>query len=287
MRTASAAKIVPLCPKLPKGRAQRLLEGREDWGEIGVMDWRVEIIAHRGSAHLAPENTLGAFELGWQETTTCELDVRLTADGRLVVIHDDTTKRTAGSDLKVAEHTLSDLQRLDAGSSKAEKWRGEKLPSLEEVIAAMPEDKKLLIEIKVGPEIMPELVRAVRASRKEKQLIFQSFFPWVCTEVKKEFPQLPVYLLIACNQDAQTEAWAPTIYQAIMDTRKNGLDGISANNTPVIDAAAVQAVHAAGLILNVWTVDQFDTARRLLALGVDGIITNRPGWLRSQLGQAA
>ena len=251
------------------------------------MDLRVDIIAHRGSAFLAPENTLAAFGLGWQETTTCELDIRLTADGKLVVIHDDTTKRTASADLKVAEHSLSDLQRLDAGSSKGEQWRGEKLPSLEEVIAAMPEDKKLLVEIKVGTEIVPELVRVVRASRKEKQMIFQSFFPWVCTEIKKEFPQNPVYLLIACNQDAQTEVWLPTIYQAILDTRKNGLDGMSANNTPVIDGPAVQAVHSAGLILNVWTVDQFDAARRLLALGVDGIITNRPGWMRSQLGQTA
>ena len=101
------------------------------------------------------------------------------------------------------------------------------------------------------------------------------------------FPLIPVYLLIACNQDAQTEVWSPTIYQTIVEARKYGLDGVSANNTPVIDAPAVQAVHAAGLILNVWTVDQMDTARRLVLLGVDGIITNRPGWMRSQLGQTA
>jgi len=251
------------------------------------MDLRLDVIAHRGSAHLAPENTLAAFQLGWQETTMCELDVRMTADGKLVVIHDDTTKRTTGVDLKVAEHSLSELQELDAGSNKGEQWRGEKLPSLEDVIAAMPADKKLLVEIKVGPEIMPELTRVIRASRKEKQLVLQSFFPWVCTEVKKAFPQLPVYLLIACNQDAQTEVWSPTIYQSIMEARKHGLDGMSANNTPVIDAPAVQAVHSAGLKLNVWTVDQFETARRLLALGTDGIITNRPGWMLSQLGQTA
>jgi len=251
------------------------------------MDSCVEIIAHRGSAHLAPENTLAAFQLGWQETTICELDVRQTADGKLVVIHDDSTRRTTGVDLKVAEQSLSELQQLDAGSGKGEQWRGEKVPSLEEVIAAMPADKKLLVEIKVGPEIMPELVRVIRTSRKEKQLILQSFFPWVCTEVKKAFPHLPVYLLVACNQDAQTEVWSPTIYQVIMEARKNELDGISANDTPVIDASAVQAVHAARLRLNIWTVDQMEEARRLDGLGVDGIITNRPGWLRSQLGQAA
>ncbi len=250
-----------------------------------VMDARVEMIAHRGSAFLAPENTLGAFQLGWQETTTCELDVRQTADGRLVVIHDDSTKRTTGAGLKVAECSLRELQQLDAGSYKGEQWRGERLPTLDDVIAAMPADKKILVEIKVGPEILPELTRVIRASGKEKQLILQSFFPWVCTEAKKIFPRLPVYLLFACNQDAQTEVWSPTIYQAIMETRKNGLDGMSVNNTPIIDAAAIQAIRAAGLKINVWTVDQVDAARRLVSLGVDGIITNRPAWLKAQLEQ--
>lgn len=244
---------------------------------------RAEMIAHRGSAHLAPENTMAAFQLGWKETTMCELDVRITLDGKLLVIHDDSTARTAGSDLKVAEHSLAELQRLDAGSSHGDHFRGEKLPSLAEVIAAMPTDKKLLVEIKVGPEVMPELYRVVRASGKEKQLILQSFFPWVCTEAKRTFPHLPVYLLIACNQDQQTKTWSPPFDQIIEEVKRSGLDGISANDTPLIDAESVKAVHDAGYKLNVWTVDDVAAARRLAEIEVDGIITNRPDWLRTQL----
>src|SRR5208282_2615047 len=96
---------------------------------------RVEIIAHRGSSCLAPENTLASFKLGWRETTTCELDVHPTLDGKLVVIHDDSGKRTTGAELQVSEHSLSELRQLDAGAFKGIRWKGEKLPSLEEVIA--------------------------------------------------------------------------------------------------------------------------------------------------------
>jgi glycerophosphoryl diester phosphodiesterase len=63
--------------------------------------WRVEVIGHRGSSHVAPENTLASFQLGWRETTTCELDIQPTSDGGLLVIHDDSTRRTTGIDLKL------------------------------------------------------------------------------------------------------------------------------------------------------------------------------------------
>ena len=183
------------------------------------------MIAHRGSGHLVPENTLAAFSVGWQETTTCELDVRLTGDDKVVVIHDDSTKRTTGADLKVAEHSLGELQKLDAGSWKGERWRGEHLPSLGEVIAAMPAEKKILIEVKVGLEIFPELTRVIRASGKAKQLIVQSFFPWVCAEAKRVLAGVPVYLLIACSQDAEKKSWAPTIDESIREARKHSLQG--------------------------------------------------------------
>ncbi|HEY9012790.1 MAG TPA: glycerophosphodiester phosphodiesterase family protein, partial [Devosia sp.] len=124
----------------------------------------VEFIAHRGSSFLAPENTLAALRLGWSETTTCEVDVRATGDGRVIVIHDETTLRTTGADLVVAQHTLEQLQQLDAGKWKGAEWKGERLPSLAEAIEAMPRDNRLLIEIKGGPGIIPELARVVRES---------------------------------------------------------------------------------------------------------------------------
>ena len=252
-----------------------------------MRDPRVEIIAHRGSSFLAPENTLAALRLGWEETTTCELDIRPTADGRLAVIHDDSTRRTTGVDLQVAAHTLDELQRLDAGTFKGVPFAGEKVPSLEEAIAAMPAGKRLFIEIKAGPEIIPELTRVVRASGKETQLLLHSFSHPVCIEAKQALPQVPVYLLIASRQNSPAGAWLPSLDEAVLNIKESGLDGMGANNSPLVDAASVQRVHSHGLKLNVYTIDQVDQARRLIALGIDGLITNRPGWLKDQLMELA
>ena len=246
----------------------------------------VEMIGHRGSSYLAPENTLASFKLGWQETTTCELDIQPTLDGKLLVIHDNSTKRTTGINFKVAKHALRELQQLDAGSLKGAQWKGEKLPSLEEVIAAMPAHKRLFIEIKTGPEIIPELVRVIRASGKEKQVLMHSFNYPACIEAKKALPHIPVYLLIASRKNPLTGAWSPSIDQAMVKVKKAGLDGIGANDTFLVNAAAIQKIHSAGLKLNVWTVDQVNEAKKLIDLGVDGLITNRPGWLKAQLVKA-
>jgi glycerophosphoryl diester phosphodiesterase len=240
-------------------------------------------IAHRGSSHLAPENTLASLKLGWQETTMCELDIQPTLDGKLLVIHDDSTKRTTGIDFKVAEHPLSELQQLDAGSFKGNPWKGEKLPSLEEAIASMPVHKRLLIEVKAGPEVVPELVRVIRASGKEKQLLIHSFDEAVCAETRKALPPIPVYLLIASRQNPLTGTWSPSIDETILKVKQAGWDGIGANNTALVNASTVQKIHSAGLKLNIWTVDQVNEAQKLIDLGVDGLITNRPGWLKAQL----
>lgn len=250
------------------------------------MTFQSSFIGHRGSSHLAPENTLASFQLGWRETTTCELDIQPTSDGRLLVIHDNSTKRTTGINFKVAKHVLSELQQLDAGSWKGARWKGEKLPSLEEVVAAMPANKQLLIEIKTGPKVIPELVRVIRASGKEKRILIHSFSYPACVEARKALPHIPVYLLIVSRQNPLTGAWSPSINAAMGKVRKAGLDGIGANDTVQVDAAAVQKIHSAGWKLNIWTVDRVDEAKRLIDLGVDGLITNRPGWLKAQLVEA-
>ena len=117
----------------------------------------IEIAAHRGTGEdfpqlgplqshrpsVPPENTLPAFEWGWARGTTCELDVYLTTDGEVIVIHDDGTKRTCNADLDVASSSLAQLRALDAGIVKGETWRGLKLPLLREVLDVMPDGKRL------------------------------------------------------------------------------------------------------------------------------------------------
>jgi glycerophosphoryl diester phosphodiesterase len=243
----------------------------------------VEIIGHRGSSRLAPENTLASLKLGWRETTTCELDIHPTLDGRLLVIHDASAKRTTGTDFAVAKHTLHELQRLDAGSWKGPRWKGEKLPSLKEAIAAIPAGKRLLIEIKAGPEVIPELARVIRASGKGKQLLLHSFSYPACVAARKAFPDIPVYLLIAFERDPLIRAWWPSLDKAILKAKTARLAGINVNDAALLQAAAIQKIHMAGLKVHVWTVDRVSDAKRLLDRGVDGLITNRPGWLKAQL----
>jgi len=99
----------------------------------------VEIIAHRGASHDAPENTLAAVNLAWQQNADAvEIDVHLSRDGQIVVIHDENTRKTAGLNKNVSEQTLAELRRLDVGRWKGRQWAGEKIPVLAEVLGALP-----------------------------------------------------------------------------------------------------------------------------------------------------
>ena len=137
----------------------------------------MEIIAHRGASHDAPENTLAAFRFGWeQKADAVELDVRLSKDGNLVVIHDDNTRRTAQVDKSVGEQTLAELRSLDVGRWKGKQWVGERILTLNEALATVPEGKRLFVELKCGPEGIPELVHVAGTSfRRPSPLVAIGF----------------------------------------------------------------------------------------------------------------
>ena len=242
-----------------------------------------DIIAHRGSSFHAPENTLAAFNLGWQETNICEADIQLSSDGRLIVIHDATTARTTGVNYKVNEHSLDSLKLLDAGAWKGPQWRGEQLPTLDEVLDAMPDDKQLLIEMKAGPEVILELARIIEASGKAERVRLQGFFYSACVQARQTFPDIPIYLLVAATQEPLTKEWRPPVEDIITRATNAGLDGVGLNDTGLLTYDTVHKIHAAGLKLQVWTIDQVNDAKRLLDLEVDGLITNRPGRLKAAL----
>ena len=120
----------------------------------------MEIIAHRGASHDAPENTLAAIRLAWQqEADAVEVDVQLSKDGKLVVIHDDNTKRSGRFARKVNAQTLDELRKLDVGRWKGKRWAGEKIPTLAAVLATVPDGKRLFVEFKCGPDGIPEFKR--------------------------------------------------------------------------------------------------------------------------------
>lgn len=244
----------------------------------------IPLIAHRGASFDAPENTLAAIRLGWQQADVVEIDVRLTRDGTIVALHDATTQRTTGVDKNVENHNFSELRQLDAGGWKAPVFTGEKIPALEEIVAAMPAGKRLVIEVKCGVEIIPALSHCLKQSGKsEEQFIFFAFSVDVIEQLKKNFPQIEAYLLCGVEHDESTQSMKPAAGELIAIAQAAGLDGLSLKAHNQIDAVFVRQIKTTGLKCLIWTVDSPDEARRLAEAGVDGIITNRPGWLRHQL----
>ncbi|MES2568955.1 MAG: glycerophosphodiester phosphodiesterase [Verrucomicrobiota bacterium] len=244
----------------------------------------VEIIAHRGASHDAPENTMAAFRLGWEQNSDAnELDIHLSGDGQIIVIHDKTTKRTTGVDKPLLQQTFAELRAQDAGSWKAPQWKGEKLPTLAESLATLPDNKRFFIEIKCGAEILPELDRTLKASGKRSdQLVIIGFDYATMSKARERFPDLAIYWL-ASHAANKTTGQLPNLDELIAKTVAAKLNGLNLDFRFPIDKNLVEKVRSQGLKLYVWTVDDASVARDLVAAGVDGITTNRPAWLREQL----
>lgn len=244
------------------------------------------LVAHRGASFDAPENTLAAIRLGWeQDADAVEIDVHLTRDRQIVACHDATLKRTCGAEGRIADMTLAELRKLDAGRWKGQQWAEEPLPTLDEALATIPPGKRMLVEVKCGPEIVPELLAAFdRSGRAHAQTIVISFSAAVCAAVKAERPTVPVFLLRSFDRDGESDRWKPTIDDVVSEALSLGVDGVDLQAVaPALRPDAVKTIRAARLELHAWTVDDAKVARQLVALGYDSITTNRPAWLREQL----
>jgi glycerophosphoryl diester phosphodiesterase len=243
----------------------------------------VKIIGHRGASFDAPENTLASFRLAFdQGADAIECDVRLSRDGQIVVVHDPDTKRVAGVDRPVADQTLDELRGLDVGRWKGAKYAGERIPTLAETLAIVPAGKRAYVEVKCGPEAVPELKRVIGAAKHAPgQVIVISFSADVVSAVKKETPDVPAYWVVRLRDDTGTRWTADALVEAARAMNADGLD-LSADAT--ITREFVDSASAAGLPVYVWTVNDPAVARSLIAAGVSGIATDRPGWLRGELG---
>ena len=252
-------------------------------GCAGVGERGVEIIAHRGASYLAPENTVAAAEVAWEVgADAVEVDVYLSADGRMVVIHDRNTKRTSGVDLAVAKTDAAVLRSLDVGRFKGEEFAGEKIPFLREILATVPPGKRLFVEIECGPEIVEPLREAIEASGRQEQVVIICFDLEVAAEAKRAMPGREVYWLVGARKDPETGEALEHDAGNVRIAAERGLDGLDVHFAGVTEGF-MEAVRGAGQRLYVWTVDDAQEARRLAALGVAGITTNRPGWMREQL----
>jgi len=247
----------------------------------------LEIIAHRGASHDAPENTVAAATRGFaQGADAVECDIRLSKDGRIVVLHDDTTQRTTSVKGVVKEMTLAELRVLDAGRWKGTAFAGERIPTLDEMLAAVPAGKRLVIEIKCDAAVVPELQAALaRVGRKPGEIQLIAFSDKTLQAAHRALPQHAALLLSGYEHDPESGKPPPDLDDLIRRGKAGGFDGLSLDARWPLDDAAVKKAHDAGLRLYVWTVDDAALARRLAAAGVDGITTNRPGWLREELAK--
>ena len=246
----------------------------------------VEIVAHRGASFDAPENTLPAVLLGWERgADAVEVDIHQTADGRIVAIHDEDTDRVAGHPGLVAEQALSRLRELDVGAWKAPRWKGTRIPTLAEVLDTVPAGRALVVEIKGPRTLLPALERVLRQSGKASQVLLIAFDFETIAEAKRRMPRRPCYWLYHFS-DREAERYGVRGPADLLErVRRAGLDGLDVRfDGPWVGELAT-ALRGAGKALYVYTVNDPDEARRLRRLGVTGITTDRPGFLRDVLGR--
>lgn len=235
---------------------------------------QVRIIAHRGASWLAPENTVASASLAWEKgADAVEVDIYLTKDNKVICIHDSNTKRTTGAYHKVSETDSRVLRKLDAGSFKDEKYKGEKLPFLTEIIKTVPEGKELVVEIKCKSEILPYLEKIVSRYQKKIVFTFICFDFQTISDTKKVFPENSCYWL--CSNAVLLDRTFEKVGPA-------NLEGISLSWN-IINENVMKKASQLNLEVFSWTVDDPAEAKRLISLGVKGITTNRPGWLNEQI----
>lgn len=232
-------------------------------------------IAHRGASNLAPENTVASAKLAWElGADAVEVDVYLSQDNRVMVIHDKTTKRTCSGKktFEIKKTPSVVLRDLDAGSWKGKEFKGEKIPFIEEIIETIPEEKTLVIEIKCGPEVIPELQRAIEKKGKADQIVFIGFDFDTMVQAHASFPNNRCYWL------SSTKPGDKKLDEVVAA----GLTGINIHNKAV-DEELMTAANSRKLEVLTWTVDDPVEAKRLTDIGVKGLTTNRPKWLKEEM----
>lgn len=226
------------------------------------------VVAHRGASGYAPENTLTAAKLGWEQgALAVEVDVHQSSDDKIIVIHDKNTKRTSGEDIEVSRAAYNQLKELDVGSWKDEHYAGEPIPLLKDIVDAIPDGKKLVVEIKSDKKIVNLIELEFKNHPKAEQLIFIAFDYETIVAVKKSFPENKAFWLSSrLKSDVRSE---------LEKVKSDGLDGVDLNYK-MITAELMEVAKILGLEVHTWTVDNPEKAAELYHLGIYSITTNYP-----------
>lgn len=238
---------------------------------------QVDNVAHRGATGYAPENTIAAFDLAVEmKADYIEIDVQRSKDGELVLIHDTTVDRTTDGTGKVGDLTFEQLRSLDAGSWFGEQFKGEKIPTFDEILDRYHGKVGILVEMK-APELYPGIEEQVAEELKERNLdkpqnekiIIQSFNFDSMKKMNKLLPKVPIGVLTSNRAHTTPEALQEFSTYADWFNPSYG----------IVTKELVNHVHSLGMQIGSWTVRSQEAADFLFEMGVDAIITDYPDYV--------
>lgn len=251
-----------------------LLDARERPTEIGEffnLDSPTRVIAHRGFSGRAPENTLvairQAIEIG---ADMVEIDVTITADDEVILLHDETLDRTTDGQGPPMALTLEEIRRLDAGSWFAPEFAGERVPTLAEALDAI--EGRILLNIEIKSEaveygVVPKVAALINEHGLLEQVVVSSFSPEALRQMKTVYPAVITATLF--NADLHTDRDPLEIVKEVGSRAFN----ISGKRLTV---AMLDRLHRHGIPVAVYTVNEPEEMRRIVALGVNAIFTDQP-----------
>lgn len=255
----------------------------------------VEVIAHRGGSAAAPENTLPAFDcaVALGPDVVLELDVRLSADGRVVVIHDGTLDRTTDGTGPVIGRTAAELQTLDAGyhfrdGDRNRIWRGggARIPLLSEVLARYPR-ARMLVEVKgYSPRLLAQVLAEIRSGQAQERIVLCADDHRVIGQGRRREPS---WRFAASRRDVLRTMILSRLHLTGLDRMPADLYSIPERHgcCRPLTARLQSEVQRRGKKLFIWTVNTEADMVRLLRLGVDGLVTDRPALLQRLLADFA
>lgn len=233
---------------------------------------RPTIFAHRGSSAHAPENTLAAFKLALdQRADGIELDVKLSADGQIIVMHDDAVDRTTNGTGRVKSLTLRELKQLDAGSKFDPKYQGERIPTLAEVFETVGQQVLINVELtnysSTSDDLPDKVVALVKDFKLEENMILSSYNIAALCKARFKHSTLPLGVLVFSGTAS-----------AILHSRLLRFGPLLALHPSTADCTPqlVEDANLKNCRIRVYTVNQPDIMRQMYSYGVDGIFTDDP-----------
>jgi len=239
------------------------------------------IIAHRGESFDAPENTHASINLAWKRNDDAvEIDVQLTKDEKVVVIHDKSTLRTGGKLKRISSNTYENLLQIEIGKFKGRKWKDERIPLLDDVIDKIPKYKILFVEIKSDDRIIKPLKNLIwKKNGNPDQIKFIGFDINTMKLIQIALPEFESYWIIEGKQYKSKSA----LKSSVEKCKAAGLDGLDVQSRKYLNSEVINFVKNSALKIYTWTVDNPKRAKQLYVDGIDGITTNRASWLKHQL----